>query len=71
MTNLKGVSSRKLHRDINVSQKSAWFMLHRIREAWSGELEKAFEGSVEIDELMFGGRRANMSNAKRKELREA
>ncbi len=71
MTNLKGVSSMKLHRDINVSQKSAWFMLHRIREAWSGELGKAFVGSVEIDESMFGGRRANMSNAKRKELREA
>ena len=46
-------------------------MLHRIREAWSGELEKAFEGLVEIDELMFGSRRANMSNAKRKKLREA
>ena len=71
MTNLKGVSSMKLHRDINVSQKGAWFMLHRIREAWSGELGKAFEGSVAIDGSMFGGRRANMSNAKRKELREA
>ncbi|MCY4304358.1 MAG: hypothetical protein OXC62_06205, partial [Aestuariivita sp.] len=54
-----------------MSQKSAWFMLHRIRKAWSGELEKTFERSVEIDESIFGDRRANMSNAKQKELREA
>ena len=46
-------------------------MLHRIREAWSGELEAAFEGSVEIDESMFGGKRGNMSNAKRGERKEA
>ena len=32
-TSLKGVSSMKLHRDIGVTQKTAWFMLHRIREA--------------------------------------
>ena len=35
MTSLKGVSSVKLHRDIKVTQKTAWFMLHRIREAWA------------------------------------
>ena len=34
LTSLKGVSSMKLHRDIGVTQKTAWFMLHRIREAW-------------------------------------
>ena len=71
MTNLKGVSSMKLHRDIKVTQKTAWFMLHRIREAWAGELEAAFEGSVEIDETFIGGKRGNMSNAKRREMREA
>ncbi len=32
-TNLKGVSSMKLHRDLGITQKSAWFMAHRIREA--------------------------------------
>ena len=32
MTSLKGVSSMKLHRDLKVTQKTAWFMLHRIRE---------------------------------------
>ena len=35
VTNLKGVSSMKLHRDVGISQKSAWFMLHRIRETWA------------------------------------
>ena len=35
-TNLKGVSSMKLHRDLGITQKSAWHMAHRIREAWLG-----------------------------------
>ena len=39
LTSLKSVSSMKLHRDLNVSQKTAWFMLHRIREAWANEDE--------------------------------
>ena len=65
-TSLKGVSSLKLHRDLNVTQTTAWFMLHRIREAWDIELEE-LEGPVEVDESYFGGKRANMSNAKRKE----
>ena len=34
LTSLESVSSIQLHRDLNVSQKTAWFMLHRIREAW-------------------------------------
>jgi len=69
LTSLKSVSSMKLHRDIGVSQKTAWFMLHRIREAWaSNSGTGGFSGPVEVDETYFGGRRANMSNAKRKAL---
>ena len=68
MTSLKGVSSMKLHRDLKVTQKTAWFMLHRIREAWGAESEGLFSGPVEADETYMGGRRANMSNAKRKTL---
>ena len=34
ITNLKSISSMKLHRDVGVTQSTAWFMLHRIREAW-------------------------------------
>ena len=37
LTSLKGVSSVKLHRDIGVSQPTAWFMLHRIRQAWAND----------------------------------
>ena len=65
LTSLKGVSSMKLHRDIKVTQKTAWFLLHRIRRAWTdGELEK-FRGPVEVDEAYFGGREANKHEHKR------
>ena len=70
LTSLKSVSSMKLHRDIGVSQPTAWFMLHRIREAWMPTFGdgQTFEGPVEADETYIGGKRKNMSNAKRKEL---
>ena len=65
-TSLKGVSSMKLHRDLGITQKSAWHMAHRIRRALkSGGL---FEGPVEVDETYVGGKRRNMSNSQRKEL---
>lgn len=66
-TSLKGVSSMKLHRDLGVTQKTAWFMAHRIREAWA-DLGHSFGGPVEADETYIGGKRKNMSNAKRKTL---
>ena len=66
LTSLKSVSSMKLHRDIGVKQSTAWFMLHRIRQAWAGKGEGPFDGPVEIDETYFGGKRKNMSKAKRK-----
>ena len=50
------------------SQPTAWFMLHRIREAWSDEPCGDFEGPVEVDESYFGSRRRNMSNSRRKVL---
>ena len=66
-TSLKGVSSMKLHRDLNINQRSAWFMAHRLRMALASK-EGMFAGPVEADESYFGGVRKNMSNAKRKEL---
>ena len=60
----------KLHRDIGVSQPTAWFMLHRIREAWAREVPGGFFGPVEADESYFGGRRRNMSNSRRKALQD-
>ena len=69
VTNLKGVSSMKLHRDLKVTQKTAWFMLHRLRQAWAEDFgAEPFDGPVEADEIYIGGKRKNMSNAKRKEL---
>ena len=58
MTNLKGVSSMKLHRDLGVRQATAWFMLHRIREAFSDVAGK-FTGPVEVDETYVGGLEKN------------
>ena len=73
MTSLKGVSSMKLHRDIKVTQKTAWFMLQRIREAFKrdDDDEPPMGGPVEIDETFVGGRARNMSNAKRRERKKA
>ena len=70
VTSLKGISSMKLHRDISVTQKTAWFMLHRIREAFAFEGDFEFAGPVEVDETYIGGKRRNMSNAQRKALKD-
>ena len=61
LTSLKSVSSMKLHRDLNITQKNAWHMLHRIREAWAlgGEDEDDFNGPVEVDETYVGGAEKN------------
>ncbi len=64
-TSLKGVSSMKLHRDLKITQKSAYFMAQRLREAWS-ESPGGTSGPVEFDEVYFGGKRKNIK--KRKEL---
>ena len=66
LTSLKSVSSMELHRDIGVSQPTAWFMLHRIRQAWAPENYGPFDGPVEVDETYFGGKRKNVSKAERK-----
>ena len=58
----------KLHRDLKVTQKTAWFMLHRLREAWSESGIDGVLGPVEVDETYMGGKRKNMSKAKRKKL---
>ena len=51
ITSLKSVSSMKLHRDIGVSQPTAWFMLHRILEGWKRPDESdRFSGPVQVDE---------------------
>ena len=62
------ISSYELHRSIGVTQKSAWFMLHRIREAMKNETFGKMGGEggpVEIDETFVGGRVKNMHLSKR------
>ena len=64
VTSLKGVASMKLHRDIGVTQKTAWHMAHRIREAWHTTIEP-FAGTVEADETFVGGRKRNKHSLNR------
>lgn len=63
-TSIKGVSSMKLHRDLDITQKSAWFLAHRLRESGVCE-DLGFIGPVEVDEAYFGGKEANKHNFKK------
>ena len=64
LTSLKGISSMKLHRDIGTSQKSAWFMLQRIRKAWESN-DPLSAGPLEVDETYIGGRERNKHESKK------
>jgi hypothetical protein len=56
-----GISSYEVHRDLGITQKSAWFMDHRIRFALhSGSFETMLSGHVEADETFIGGKARNM-----------
>ena len=66
-TNIKGISSMKLHRELGISQKSAWFMLHRLRKAFESEAGP-FAGPIEVDETFVGGKETNKHPSKK--LRE-
>ncbi|MDE0370175.1 MAG: IS1595 family transposase [bacterium] len=69
VTSLKGVSSMKLHRDIGVCQKTAWFMQQRLREAFSGLVpEGEMVGPIEVDETYIGGKERNKHASKRQNL---
>ena len=59
LTSLKGVSSMKLHRDLNLTQKTTWTLLHKIRESLLPQIMEVFEGPVEVDEVYLGGLEKN------------
>jgi len=60
----KGISSHQLHRDIGVTQKTAWYMLHRVRKALGMKCEDKLEGVVEADETFIGGEEKNKHASK-------
>jgi len=55
-----GVSSYEIHRSIGITQKSAWFLLHRIRKAMQTGSFSKLAGHVEVDETYIGGKARNM-----------
>ncbi|HUP03886.1 MAG TPA: IS1595 family transposase [Bryobacteraceae bacterium] len=65
-----GISSWELSRDLGVTQKTAWFMLHRIRLAMQDDLSGGMlGGEVEIDETFIGGKARNMHESKKRQLK--
>ena len=63
-----GISSYEIHRDLKVTQKTAWFMLHRVRLAMQdNETGGKLGGEVEVDEAFVGGKARNMHKDKRTE----
>ena len=64
-----GISSYEIHRGLGVTQKTAWFMLHRIRLAMQNTSEYKLFGEIEADETFIGGKVANMSKSRQKALK--
>lgn len=66
VTARKGISSLQLAKEISITQKSAWFVLHRLREACSTpEVIAKLKGIVELDECFIGGKEANKHEHKK------
>lgn len=63
-----GISSCELARALGVTQKTAWFLLHRIRLAMQTRSFRKFSGEIEVDETYIGGRAKNMHREKREKI---
>ena len=64
-TNLKGVPSTKLARDLEITQKTVWFLAHRIRKAFEDQQEAKFVSPIEVDETYMGGKYSNMHKSRK------
>ncbi len=66
----KGISSHQLARDLGVTQKTAWHILHRIREIVREKAPQMLQGTVEADETFFGGKASNKHSKERRAMFE-
>ena len=66
----KGISSHQLGRDLGVTQKSAWFILHRVRYMFGIPEPEPLDNIVEVDETYVGGKFENMNRGRRKKWQE-
>jgi transposase-like protein len=65
VTARKGISSIQLSKEIGVTQRSAWFLLQRIRAACGNQVDKILSGIIEVDEVYLGGLEKNKHASKK------
>jgi len=63
----KGISSHQLSRDLHITQRTAWFVLHRIREMLREKNPQSLKGNIEVDETFVGGKNKNRHKDKKVE----
>ena len=64
-TSRKGISSIQVAKTLGVTQKTAWFLCHRIREVWMKDKKDKLDGIVEVDETFIGGKESNKHFSKK------
>ena len=70
LSHKKGISSYQLAKDISVTQKTAWFMLQRLRQISKDYNQLRFDGTTEIDEAYLGGSETNKHAEKRTKMKK-
>ena len=66
---IKGTPSTRIHETLGVTQKTAWHLMHRIREGFSEGFDQLLPGPVEVDETYIGGKRKNFSLSRRRQYK--